>query len=337
MTPQELTRYLRNLIRYNIKFSTMIWGPPGIGKSSIVAQAAKSFALDFIDVRLSQLAPTDLRGLPVAENNLSRWYPPEFLPRSGSGIFFLDEFNMAPPAMQGMAQQLILDRKVGSYTVPDDWFIWAAGNRKEDRAAVFDMPTPVASRFIHLSVEPDFESFKSYAIDSKIHEQILSFLAVRTNLLHQINPQEPTWPSPRTWMMASQLHQVGLNIAPAVGEGPASEFATFLKIYETIPDLDLILAGKGDKFPFPTKEPSASYATIIGLVLRFTDGYAAYHALRWLVENAGDEWIQFFSISALPRLEKNGWIGIFAKSAYEDSKVKPHIDKLAELTIDSEE
>src|SRR6185503_10863144 len=144
-------------IRNNIKLSTMIWGPPGIGKSSIVAQMAEAHEMDCIDLRLSQLAPTDLRGLPVAENGVSRWYPPEFLPREGSGILFLDELNLAPPAMQGMAQQLILDRRVGSYSVPPDWFVWAAGNRKEDRAAVVDTPAPQDKRFIHLTVEAHFQ------------------------------------------------------------------------------------------------------------------------------------------------------------------------------------
>jgi MoxR-like ATPase len=44
--------------------------------------------------------------------------PPDFLPTSEKGVLFLGEINMAPPAMQGVAQQLILDRRVGSYTVP---------------------------------------------------------------------------------------------------------------------------------------------------------------------------------------------------------------------------
>jgi MoxR-like ATPase len=82
--------------------------------------------------------------------------------------------NMAPPAMQGVAQQLILDRKEGSYTVPDGWYVWAAGNRKEDRAAVFDMPSPLANRFLHLQVESDFDSFKVYALETGVHEQIIS-------------------------------------------------------------------------------------------------------------------------------------------------------------------
>src|SRR5947209_14765106 len=99
MTPHELHEYLSRLVVNQTNLSTMIWGPPGIGTSSIVAQAAAANDLEFIDVRLSQLAPTDLRGLPVPEAGIARWYPPEFLPREGAGILFLDEFNMAPPAM----------------------------------------------------------------------------------------------------------------------------------------------------------------------------------------------------------------------------------------------
>lgn len=123
MTPSNLKLYLNHLIGQHLQISTMIWRSPGIGKSSIVAQIAQERDIDFVDVRLSQLAPTDLRGLPVAEDGISKWYPPEFLPRDGKGILFLDEINMAPPAMQGVAQQLILDRRVGSYKVPEGWYV----------------------------------------------------------------------------------------------------------------------------------------------------------------------------------------------------------------------
>ena len=80
MTPEALTAFLHTLVQHRLMFSTMIWGAPGIGKSSIVAQTAEEHKMEMIDLRLSQLAPTDLRGLPVADNGVSRWYPPEFLP-----------------------------------------------------------------------------------------------------------------------------------------------------------------------------------------------------------------------------------------------------------------
>ena len=92
-TPEALTSSLAAILLNDIKLSLMIWGPPGVGKSSIVAQSASQNGLDLIDLRLSQLAPTDLRGLPVPVDNICTWYPPEFLPRDGKGILFLDEIN----------------------------------------------------------------------------------------------------------------------------------------------------------------------------------------------------------------------------------------------------
>ena len=158
LSMKQLTTFLNKIIETKIQSSIMIWGAPGIGKSSIISQVAKSNGLDLIDLRISQLAPTDLRGIPVPGENVAQWYPPEFLPKEGRGILFLDEINMAPPAVQGIAQQLILDRKVGSYRVPDGWFVWAAGNRKQDHAAVFDMPAPLANRFIHLEAITNLKS-----------------------------------------------------------------------------------------------------------------------------------------------------------------------------------
>jgi MoxR-like ATPase len=291
MKPSELASFLDRLVNQRLKLSTMIWGPPGIGKSSIVAQTAAAHQLQFIDLRLSQLAPTDLRGLPVADKGVSRWYPPEFLPRRGRGVLFLDEINLAPPTMQGMAQQLILDRRVGSYTVPPGWFIWAAGNRSEDRAAVFDMPAPLANRFLHLEVQPDFESFKNYALATKVHEHIIAFISFRPELLHKLDPQQPAWPSPRSWVMASDLHRAGLSTAPAIGNAAATEFAAYVALYHTVPDLAQILRGDGDKISFPD-EPSLRYATVVGLITHAEDAPAGYHAFRWMTQTAPIEWVQ---------------------------------------------
>ncbi|GAB4297805.1 MAG: MoxR family ATPase [Oscillatoriaceae cyanobacterium] len=321
MTPTALKLYLSKLVSRKLQISTMIWGPPGIGKSSIVAQISRQHKIDFVDVRLSQLAPTDLRGLPVAENGISKWYPPEFLPQSGEGILFLDELNMAPPAMQGVAQQLILDRRVGSYSVPDGWFVWAAGNRKEDRAAVFDMPSPLANRFLHLEVHPDFESFKAYALATKVHEQIIAFLSFRPSLLHKLDPQQPAWPSPRSWVMASQLHRAKLDIAPAVGSETQAEFQAYLKVYQNLPDINQIFQGKGDAIAFPS-EPSVRYATTVGLSVRAADAMEGYNAFKWLSANASAEWVRLFTLDLLRQMRSKGKMGVLAQLVQKDKQLQ---------------
>lgn len=320
MTPEALTKFLHTLVRNRLMFSTMIWGAPGIGKSSIVAQTATEHKMEMIDLRLSQLAPTDLRGLPVADHGVSRWFPPEFLPREGKGILFLDELNLAPPAMQGMAQQLILDRRVGSYSVPPDWFVWAAGNRKEDRAAVFDMPAPLANRFIHLTVEAHFESFKAYALNNDIHEHLLAFLSFRPVLLHKLDPQQPAWPSPRSWMMANRLYKVGLAIEHVVGAGAAAEFAAFLKIYHQLPNVENILQGKGNKIGFP-QEPSLRYALTVALTMRATSLQESYQAFLWMAESAGKEWVQLFFTDLVRQAEARNEKGRLATLVKRDPRL----------------
>ena len=330
MTPHHLKQYLSRLVENRVFLSTMIWGAPGIGKSSVVAQVANQHGLEFVDVRLSQLAPTDLRGLPVPENGISRWYPPEFLPRAGAGILFLDELNMAPPAMQGIAQQLILDRRVGSYVVPEGWYIWAAGNRKEDRASVFEMPAPLANRFLHLEVLPDFDSFKEYALAAGIHEQILAFLSFRTSLLHKLDPHAAAWPSPRSWVMASRLLDSGLEIEPAIGAGAAAEFAAYVALYQTLPDLESILDGNGSQIAFP-QEPSVRYALTIGLTVRATDVSRGHHAFRWLAERASAEWVQLFAADLMRLLRARGQVGVLAEIVRQDPQLRDFLRQYQEL------
>jgi hypothetical protein len=330
MKPIELADFLAGIIRHQLKLSTMIWGPPGIGKSSIVRQAAEAHDLEWIDLRLSQLAPTDLRGLPVAEAGVARWYPPEFLPREGSGILFLDELNLAPPTMQGMAQQLILDRRVGSYTVPEGWFIWAAGNRKEDLAAVYDMPAPLANRFLHLEVEPDFDSFKRYALTQNVHEQIIAFLAFRPALLHKLEPQQMAWPSPRSWVMASDLLKAGLGVTAAVGRSVAAEFNAYSALYASVPDLERIVQGDGADLPFPS-EPSLCYATTIGLASRAKDAQAAFYAFRWLVKMASPEWVQLCAIDLFRLMRARGEMKALGQLIKQDASVQQFLVEYQQL------
>ena len=329
MNPVELESYLAHLVTSDLKLAVMLWGAPGVGKSSIVAQVAASHDLEFIDVRLSQLAPTDLRGLPVAEGGVAKWFAPEFLPRSGCGVLFMDEINMAAPTMQGIAQQLILDRKVGSYTLPHGWFVWAAGNRREDRASVFEMPAPLANRFLHLEVSADFESFKRYAYRCDLSERVIAFLSFRPNLLHALDTKNPAWPSPRSWEMASRLLAANLKVAPAVGDGAAAEFAAFEKVYAGLPDLEPILSGDLSR-DFPL-EPSAKYAAVIGLTLRSETAPQAINALKWLVRTSTPEWAQLYASDAFGRLRSKGQLGAFAQLVQLEGDLKSFMAEYNEL------
>ena len=296
-TISQTQKSLNTIIRNNIRHSVFLWGAPGIGKSSIVHKVAKDNGLDLIDLRISQLAPTDIRGLPHVEDGMAKFAPPSYLPHTGKGILFVDEFNMASPSMMGIAQQLILDRQVGDYKVPDGWYIVAAGNRVEDRAAVSQMPAPVANRFIHFYVDPDLGSWKEYAIATDIDEQVISFLNFRPQLLFNFNKSAQAWPSPRSWQFASDLLKIGENIDAAVGEGTSAEFYSYQAIYSKLPNVDLIL--NGDKEVAVPKEPSLMYAICGALVARSKTAENFLNGMLWLIKGTTEDYVALYMSDAM--------------------------------------
>ena len=132
LKPKQVSNVLRHNIR--LKIPTYLWGAPGIGKSDIVRQIATEMGADFIDVRLSQIEPSDIRGMPypdkdAAGNSVVSWAPPSFFPKDSTrpSIIFLDEMNAAAPTIQAASYQLVLDRRVGEYKLPDNAAVLAAG------------------------------------------------------------------------------------------------------------------------------------------------------------------------------------------------------------------
>lgn len=320
MLTAQLHTYLSDILKNNLKHAVMIWGKPGIGKSSIVRQLCIEQQLDFIDVRLSQLMPSDLRGVPSPKNGITHWNPPAFLPQRGMGILFMDELNMAPPALQGVAQQLILDRQIGDYVLPEGWFIWAAGNDKSDKAAVYDMPSPLANRFIHLNLDLSLDDFKQYAYNNRIAEDIIGFLSYRIDLLHKVHASEPNWPSPRTWEMASNLLLAGMDIEPAVGAAAAIEFNAFVQLKNDIPDINAILLGSGTK-GF-NKDPSICYATISALVSRINKANQAVNAFQWIISTLDEEWVHCFATDLFPQLRRKNQYKEFSKEISKSSEAR---------------
>jgi len=183
----------------------MLWGPPGVGKSQIVAQVAARRQVPLIDIRLAQMEPTDLRGIPYRDGRAVTWSVPALLPdaeRHGpSGVLFLDEITSAVPTVTAAAYQLILDRRLGEYRVPSSWAIFAAGNRHGDRGVTYQMPAPLANRFAHYDIEPELDDWTAWAHASGIDARLVALLRFRPDLLFQFDPARyaAAFPSPRSW------------------------------------------------------------------------------------------------------------------------------------------
>ena len=316
------------MIENKVKHSVFIWGAPGIGKSSAVTQVAKDKELELIDLRISQLAPTDIRGLPYTKDGRAHFAPPSFLPTDGEGILFLDELNMASPSVMGIAQQLILDRQVGDYKVPEGWFIVAAGNRTEDRAAISQMPAPVANRFIHFHIDSSLDSWKEYAIGAGINEKILAFLNFRPQLLYNFEKNQSAWPSPRSWEFANTLLNIDLSIESAVGTGAASEFYAYQTIYTELPNVDLIF--EGEDIPVP-HEPSLIYAICGALINRAKTADNVFKGLKWLMKGTTEDYVGLYMSDAMIALKAKNLQGAFIKIVSKDSDTKDFMKKYQEL------
>jgi hypothetical protein len=237
MKPTRVKHLLGKLLL--TRWPVFLWGAPGIGKSSIVAETARDMGLEMIDVRAALLDPTDIRGIPTVEDGTTRWCQPSFLPSKpdSKGVLFLDELNAAPPLVQASLYQLTLDRRIGEYILPTGWRIVAAGNRARDGGITFRMPSPLANRFIHAEVEADLQDWSEWAVRSSVHYLVIGFLNLRPNLLSTPHAGHDAFATPRSWEMLSDLLRQDDGdpaaysdiIQGIIGEGPASEFLTYCK------------------------------------------------------------------------------------------------------------
>ncbi|NOZ11208.1 MAG: AAA domain-containing protein [Gammaproteobacteria bacterium] len=257
----------------------MLWGPPGVGKSQMVAQVAAKHQVPITDIRLSQMEPSDLRGIPFRTEQRVEWAIPSMLPDSQrhgpAGILFLDEITSAAPTVSAAAYQLILDRRLGDYTVPDHWAIFAAGNRQGDRGVTYSMPAPLANRFQHFEVEPHLDDWVAWAYQNNMDERLIGFLRFRPELLFDFDPAHNpvAFPSPRSWEFAHRaLQKFACTDKALLGAlqacvGPAAgiELKAFVDNLDSLPDIDAIT--RGDEVSVP-KEIDLQYAVASSLVGR---------------------------------------------------------------------
>ena len=266
---------------FNVKRPIFLWGPPGIGKSDVVAEIARDMGALLIDLRLGQMDPTDIRGIPFYNKELGKmdWAPPIDLPDEETAsqypyvVLFMDEMNSAPPAVQSAAYQLVLNRRVGKYRLPDNVVMVAAGNRESDKGVTYRMPTPLSNRFVHSEMKVDFPSWQEWAIKNQIHKDVVGFLTFAKQDLYDFDAKSSSraFATPRSWTFVSELlADEDLDVATTtdliagtVGEGLAVKFMAHRKISSKLPKPEDILSGKATELE--NKEVSAMYSLVISL------------------------------------------------------------------------
>ena len=257
-----------------------LWGPPGIGKSDIIGQITNELGkAHLIDIRLSLWDPTDIKGMPYysEQDNTMKWAPPAELPTEEFAaqfdfvVVFLDEMNSAAPSVQAAAYQLILNRRVGTYKLPDNVMIVAAGNREADKGVTYRMPAPLANRFIHLELAVNFDDWFQWSVVNNINTDVVGYLTFSKKDLYDFDPRSPSraFATPRSWSFVSELLEDDDDetttdlISGSVGEGLAVKFMAHRKVASSMPNPTDILAGKVKELN--TKEISAMYSLTVSL------------------------------------------------------------------------
>lgn len=344
MRPAQLKQILAHEldgVEHGIHTPVMLWGPPGVGKSDIVRHIAETHHAGVVDVRLSQMEPSDLRGIPFRTENHVEWAVPSLLPdeqRHGQrGILFLDEITSAPPSVSAAAYQLILDRRLGDYRVPDGWAIFAAGNRQGDRGVTYTMPAPLANRFSHYELEVNLDDWVSWAYQHKIDERIIGFLRFRPELLFDFDPAHNpvAFPSPRSWEFAhralkkfdQQPQLLASSLQGCVGHSAGLELSTYIKSLDQMPDIDAICAGQSKKTPQAIDLQYAVAAALVGRAVNYRDE-ENHQAIGHILNYAGHFREKEMGVMLVSDLHR-----VLDDLLFEIQEFEPWAEKVADLLL----
>jgi hypothetical protein len=236
------------------KRTVLLVGASGIGKSSVVHQAAKMLDIAMYDMRVSTSDPTNF-GMLMPDNGEMVRVTPDFIAfakrHPEGGILFLDEITSAPPAVQAPAYQITLDHGANGEFLPDTWMVVAAGNRQSDRGVTFPMASPLCARMTRIDVESVLEDVMFYGAQVGLDPCIMAFLQDRADMVHKFDPKTDAgvpFPNQRSWFAVSDKLAVDFDpatraelIAGDVGREAAALFEAFLRVWESMPSIDSIL------------------------------------------------------------------------------------------------
>jgi MoxR-like ATPase len=270
MHPQEVVSTLTTLFkRENRNVVIFLQGPPGVGKTATVGQAAKQAAKELSTFALPTCESVDLRGLPTIVDSVTRWASP--LPRDGQGVLLLDELSSAAPDVQVAAHHLVHAEPGSDMSLPAGWHLVLTGNRATDKTHYRATSAPLRNRLVTINYEPDVTQWAEWALDNDVTPTTVGFLRWRPELLIAKEiPGEGAFPSPRSWEATSNILKLGMSapiekelILGAIGEAATIEFDAYLRTARDLPNIEAILAAPA-KAPVP-KSPSQLYALTTSL------------------------------------------------------------------------
>jgi hypothetical protein len=269
--------------------NTHVEGAPGLGKTQIVQQVIRELGPDYCVVfkHGPTMQPEDL-ALPFRSEDgrldfaRAGWLPLEGDYREGQHVVvFIDELPQADNSIQKTLANLMQERE--SYGVPlhDRVSFISTGNGTAHRAGANRILSHLRNRMCNLTLEAHLDDWCRWALDNERRPEVVSFVRFRPGLLHEFDPNRDVNPTPRVWSegVNDMLNMIDENMLPVdaefevtkgyVGEGPAVEFQSFVKMYRKLPNPDAVIL-QCDTYPVPA-EASILYALSGALAHRATE------------------------------------------------------------------
>lgn len=285
MKPKEVKELLKSVISKKVKVPIILRGEAGIGKSWIVKEACADLGFKCIDLRLAQMEPGDLIGLPRTDSESKRtiWLAPEWWPSQGKVVIFFDELNRAPVDVRQAIFQVLTEYKMHTHTLPEDVYLVSAINPDDGKTSyqVEQFDPAMVNRMCFIDVEPDIDQWMEWAHANKLHEMVTRFLSVHSNLLHSSTDTGP-FPSPRSWhklsdlLLAEAIPTTAQSevISGLVGNKPAVAFIRFMdKSYKKpVSGKEVLESFDKVKEKVKKQENAETYATVTDLVGLIGDG-----------------------------------------------------------------
>jgi len=297
-----------------------ILGPPGLGKSTMMAFLANAAKRPFRDIRLAYYSPTDVGGMPYLDRDgdeaIMKFAKLGLLPSGPGEFILLDEFPLAPRATQNAALQLILDGRVGDYVLPPDTWVAMAGNRAEDRCFGERLSPAMVNRVAVIRLKPSLDDWCEWAYDAGIDLRIVAYVRFNPDALLDFNPSEwdgeGNFASPRSWETLHKLMNCGSDwdsltrdqkrklTVGTVGSAVGNEFSGYIEIYEDLPSIQSVLLDP-DKAPIPTEASAriASAAMVANHATKQTLGPLLQYASRF------EKMFETFAIKAIVARDKS--------------------------------
>lgn len=278
MYPKDVVNVIKSL--YPIKRTLCIEGSVGLGKSTVVRQAAKELGVLIKVIHMPTALVEDF-GIPYPTKDedyfgykLPHWWPKTDEPE---GILLFDDRNQVGTDLQKVLANICQDRTLHGSKLPDGWMIISTGNRIEDRAGSNKILTHLRNRETVIQYETSLSHWIEWALANNVSEEVIGFINFRPNLLNDFNPDRDVNPTPRSWVEGVDRVLTSLPkeywreaCAGAIGQGATTEFIGYLDVLENLQDLNELIKdieADPNKAALPTSH-MLNYAVITGLSYR---------------------------------------------------------------------